>query len=105
MNLRTVDANEPDIDGDVCLDPVGFAAELLERGSKQRVDRPQLGRPSRRAGFESRQIEQILDEPLEAADLDPDPLEELFALSFVQLTGRNFQPSIHGATYGKRGCQ
>ena len=33
MDLRTVDANEPDINGDVCLDPVGFAAELLERGS------------------------------------------------------------------------
>src|SRR5256885_11325393 len=91
MDLRTVDANEPDLDGDVCLDSVGFAAELLERGSKQRVDRPQLGRPSRRAGFESRQIEQILDEPLEAADLDPDRLEELIPLSCVALNGRIVQ--------------
>ena len=105
MELRTVDTNEDCIGGEMRLDPVGLAAELLERRCKERIDRPELGRASRWPGFESREIEQVLDEPLETAHFDSDRLEEIFTFSGVQSEGWIVQSFARGADRGQGRAQ
>ena len=77
LDLRGVDA---DRQGGRFLkrdrDTIGLAAELFERPGEHDVDGPHLGTAHGRARIEPREIEQVLDKPLEAMHLDSNRLRQ-----------------------------
>src|SRR5213078_27177 len=90
------------VGGERRLDAVRLGAKLLERRHEQGIDRPELGPAPGWARLEPRQVEQVVDEALEPAQLEPDRLEEFFALFSAEPKRRVVQAFAGSPDRGQR---